>query len=387
MATVVPFPKPSVDGGRRALRFLVAVLLGVLLAVGMLPRPAAADTGWVYTTPGEHTVGGRQWRTWCEEYTSTIHRCQSEIWATQIIEHPGSGYEVVNGWAFNNLTYLPIPESAWGDNPLASTGDFTSNGRQWRTSCKDEWTGPNGCRSFIRATVVAASGGRYVKQDRWIFNNLVQFGRTTTPPDVTTPRSCTVTVEGIRIDLPASRATATAVRSSGTTAVVTMVQRVPNTSCTVRTVFRDTTGRIGARGTAPAAERRQDTLTTPTGDFTVNDAFGLDPDPGTALSWRDVGPNSYWVLDNDSPHYNQWREASAGGFDRSESEHLADYAGQYDLVGVIDYNRSPAVKGKGGAIFLHVHGSGATAGCVSITKANMRTWLQHATPGDVIAIR
>lgn len=371
----------------RRLRIILALVLAPLLALGVLPQHATADDGWVYTTPGEHTVNGRQWRTWCEEYTSTILRCESEIWATQIIEHPGSGYEAVNGWAFNNLTYLPIPKSAWDGNPLATDGEFTSNGRRWRTSCEDEWTGANGCRSFIRATVVSATGGHYVKQDKWIFNNVVQFGTMSNPPDLTTARSCTVTVEGIRIDLPASRTTATAVRSSGTSAVVTMVERVPDTSCTVRTVFRDTTGRIGSRGTAPAAERKQDTFTTPTGDFTVHDAFGLDPNPGTELAWRDVGPNSYWVLDNNSTHYNQWRDGTASDFDKSESEHLADFEGQYDLVGVIDYNRSPAVKGKGGAIFLHVHGSGATAGCVSITKANMRTWLLHATPGDVIAIR
>nr|WP_255622340.1 L,D-transpeptidase family protein [Tessaracoccus sp. OS52] len=166
-----------------------------------------------------------------------------------------------------------------------------------------------------------------------------------------------------------------------------MVERVPGTSCDVRTVLRDTTGRIGARGTAPAADRQQDTLTTPVGEFTVHDAFGSDPNPGTALAWRDVGQDSYWVLDNFSAYYNQWREGRLGGFDRSESEHLITYDPEYDLAAVIDYNRSPAVKGKGGAIFLHVHGSGATAGCVSISKENMRTWLQHAHPGDVIAIR
>lgn len=47
----------------------------------------------------------------------------------------------------------------------------------------------------------------------------------------------------------------------------------------------------------------------------------------------------------------------------------------------------PAVKGKGGAIFLHVHGHGATAGCVSVTAANMRTFRRHVHPGDTITIR
>ena len=44
------------------------------------------------------------------------------------------------------------------------------------------------------------------------------------------------------------------------------------------------------------------------------------------------------------------------------------------------------MKGKGGAIFLHVHGQRPTAGCVSITEANMVLHLAHVTPGDYIHI-
>ena len=54
----------------------------------------------------------------------------------------------------------------------------------------------------------------------------------------------------------------------------------------------------------------------------------------------------------------------------------------------------PANTSKGGGIFLHVNGSGATAGCVSVSRERMRRilrWLNPAHdpvivmgPGDVI---
>lgn len=382
---------------RHARSMLISFIAGAVAVGASLvtatPTPAAADPGVnVYTTPGEHTVNGRQWRTACEKYTTTIHRCRAEIWATQIRARTGGGYEAVNGWAFNNLTYLPSGRALWQGNPLASDGTFTSEGRRWRTSCGDDWTGPNACRSFIWATTVESyldpvGNRRYRPVNQWLFNNIVQFGTTTTPPEVTQPRGCTITVDGITVDLAADRRTATVARTRGTRATVTMVERTPGTSCGTRTVFSDTTGWIGYAGTAPAATRKQDSGTTPAGVFTVNDAFGIRATPGTNLSWRDVGPDSYWVLDNASAHYNQWRQGSAGGFNKKVSERLAGYPGQYNYVAVIDYNRNPAVRGKGGAIFLHVHGKGATEGCVSITEENMKTFLRTVAAGDTITIQ
>ncbi|MDU7360019.1 MAG: L,D-transpeptidase family protein [Propionibacteriaceae bacterium] len=175
-------------------------------------------------------------------------------------------------------------------------------------------------------------------------------------------------------------------KTSGTRAVVTMVERRPGTACGIRRVFRDTSGRIGYGGAVPASKRRQDTGTTPQGTFTITEAFGLKANPGTKLPYRVPGSGSYWVLDSRSAFYNQWREASSGGFRTRASERLRSYPGQYDYVAVINYNRWPAVKGKGGAIFLHVHGRGATAGCVSVTEANMKNFLRHASKGDTITI-
>ena len=116
------------------------------------------------------------------------------------------------------------------------------------------------------------------------------------------------------------------------------------------------------------------------------DAFGIKANPGTALAWRDVDADSSWVLNNSSAHYNQWRQGAQGGFDKKVSEHLISYPGEYAYAVVIDDNRFPVVKKKGGAIFLHVHGRGATAGCVSISRDNMIAFLNNADSGDTIII-
>ncbi len=392
--TIYSVSRSSTSIARRAAIVILAV---TLLASGLLtvlaPSAAADSTGSVYTTPGKQTVNGRQWRTTCEKYSSNVYRCQADIWATQVRKKPaGTGYEMVHGWAFNNLTYLPSAHSFWSGNPLATPGEFQSKGRKWKTECNNAWTGTNGCRSFIWADVVGADldrngNRRFTPDKKWLFNNIVQFGTTTEPPPIEKPQDCALTVEGIQLTIAASQDTVTAVKTSGTRATVTMVERVAGTRCDTRVVFRDTTGRIGYGGVTPAATRRQDTGTTPSGVFTVKDAFGIKSSPWTELAWRNVGPNSYWVLDSKSRYYNQWRDGALGGFNKQNSEHLITYPGEYNYAAVIDYNRSPAIKGKGGAIFLHVHGKGATAGCVSITETNMLAYLQHVAAGDTIGIQ
>ncbi|MEO7587780.1 MAG: D-glucuronyl C5-epimerase family protein [Arachnia sp.] len=170
---------------RRFLPLLVAVLLGLTGAVVQLPQTAAAEEGHPYTTPGQREYNGRLWNTTCEQYSSTAERCRAEIFATQVKLVDGK-YQFVNGFAFNNLTYLPSNRDNWKDNPLAKTGQFIQDGRMWQTECNTEWTGKNGCRSFIFASVIeptkTATGWSFAKVDKWLFNNVVQF-----TPVVSTP--------------------------------------------------------------------------------------------------------------------------------------------------------------------------------------------------------
>lgn len=141
------------------------------------PSGPAVD---VYTTPGHHVVNGREWHTTCGRYSTTVDRCRAEIKATQV-KHDGRRFVQVTDFVFNNLTYLPSPRTNWKGNPLATNGTWTADdGRQWRTSCGDSWTGPNGCRSFVRATFfegyLDSSGQRQFRQKTdWVFNNVIRF--------------------------------------------------------------------------------------------------------------------------------------------------------------------------------------------------------------------
>ncbi len=137
-----------------------ALAIGAITVSGAIlaPTPAHADVN-VYTTPGQHVINGRQWNTTCSEYDANITRCRAEIL---------SGGK----WVFNNLTYLAADRDVWFDNPLARPGKFSSGGREWITSCNDDWTGKSACRTFIRSS------------NKWVFNNLVYF----TPGTVQYPK-------------------------------------------------------------------------------------------------------------------------------------------------------------------------------------------------------
>lgn len=133
------------------------------------------DGAWVdvYSTPGTHFVGGRDWRTTCAPYSAT-ERCRTEIWGTVITKVDGRHVQT-NGWQFNSLTYKPSARTLWRGNPLATPGEHLLDGRRWRTRCDDAWTGRNACRSEIWVTVVAVENGRYVTKWMWVFNNIVRF--------------------------------------------------------------------------------------------------------------------------------------------------------------------------------------------------------------------
>lgn len=71
------------------------------------------------------------------------------------------------------------------------------------------------------------------------------------------------------------------------------------------------------------------------------------------------------------------------------AEVLSDYYQDNDAA-VIGYNTKRTPK-RGSAIFLHTHGKGSTAGCVSVTTAQAKTLLRwmdpEKTPRIVIAPR
>ena len=139
--------------------------------VTVTPMPPKGD---FYETPGFHRVNGRDWLTVCEPYSVT-HRCWTYIWGTKVQES-GGRFVQVNGWNFNNLTYVAAPRSVWAGNKLAYTNEWTAtDGRKWRTECETAQTGRNGCRSWVESDVIEYTGSGYRHATKWVFNNIVRF--------------------------------------------------------------------------------------------------------------------------------------------------------------------------------------------------------------------
>ncbi|AZP16501.1 hypothetical protein EJC51_10490 [Streptomyces aquilus] len=141
--------------------------------------------------------------------------------------------------------------------------------------------------------------------------------------------------------------------------------------------------RFGANGLVEGASRKQGTHTTPAGLYELPYAFGIKAAPGgTTYTYRPVRERSWWCQDNDSRVYNRWSEPRAKDCRAAESEHLIAYEKQYAYAMVVGFNYAKPVRGRGAGIFLHVNGSGATAGCVSVSADAMRRILKWADPGQ-----
>lgn len=146
-----------------------------------------------------------------------------------------------------------------------------------------------------------------------------------------------------------------------------------------RAVLTTDDGRIGYGGLVPRKQRRQGTGTTPLGTFGIPFVFGMHRERTSwQFPYRRARAGDYWVEDNGSDYYNRFRNKHRGGFrwwlptsDANSSERLRDYRDQYEWSFVLDFNWNQ-VRHRGAGIFLHVNGSGATAGCVSAPR-----WFVH----------
>jgi len=122
---------------------------------------------------------------------------------------------------------------------------------------------------------------------------------------------------------------------------------------------------------------------TPIGSFTLTEAFGRDPDPGSGLPYRRTNPDDWWISQA-GPLYNTFQQCATNCAFRqgAPNEHLYYERPYYDYAAVIDYNRSPVRQGAGSAFFLHVTVGAPTAGCVSIDRADLVRILRWLRPSD-----
>jgi L,D-peptidoglycan transpeptidase YkuD (ErfK/YbiS/YcfS/YnhG family) len=86
--------------------------------------------------------------------------------------------------------------------------------------------------------------------------------------------------------------------------------------------------------------------------------------PAQALRRTDI-----WCDDAGSASYNRFLRGPA----RLGHEDLWRADALYDALGVLDYNLTPPVRGRGSAIFFHLASPdyGATAGCVALSARDM----------------
>lgn len=140
--------------------------------------------------------------------------------------------------------------------------------------------------------------------------------------------------------------------------------------------------RIGAAGVGVAAEG---STKTPLGTWDLPGAFGLQPNPGTALPYFVAGPLDYWDGRSGAATYNTHVRSSVP----IVGEHLLSVGWVYNYAVVMGVNPNRTPYG-GSAFFLHVTDGRPTAGCVAIDQGSLVAilrWLDPAArPQMVVAL-
>jgi L,D-peptidoglycan transpeptidase YkuD (ErfK/YbiS/YcfS/YnhG family) len=144
-------------------------------------------------------------------------------------------------------------------------------------------------------------------------------------------------------------------------------------------VFGPWTARVGYNGIARPGKKREGDGRTPSGTYGFTFYFGVRPDEGFSFPFRHAYSYDFWDDDPASARYNEWvnaRKHNPGA--NPEPMHQVP---AYDYAAVIAYN-TRRVPGLGSAIFLHVGTDSATAGCVSLPRAELLKVLHWLRPRD-----
>lgn len=148
---------------------------------------------------------------------------------------------------------------------------------------------------------------------------------------------------------------------------------------------------IGRGGIKPAAEKREGDGATPAGLWRLEGAFhrpervARPPLKGPPFKGsRPIRPWMRWSDDPRDPAYNALRPEN-----RFSAERMRRGDRMYDLVGILDHNRDPAIPGAGSAVFLHLWRGPRrpTAGCLAFKRADLEWILRRWSPRGRIAIR
>ncbi len=119
---------------------------------------------------------------------------------------------------------------------------------------------------------------------------------------------------------------------------------------------------------------------TPLGELRPLRAFGILPDPGTALEYIPVTPGTL-ACDCEGPFYNRIVKPADYGASAPGGERMWELSPEYDYGLQTDFNPRNEYP-LGSAIFIHCKGARTwTGGCVALDKRIMRQILKTATGG------
>jgi L,D-peptidoglycan transpeptidase YkuD (ErfK/YbiS/YcfS/YnhG family) len=141
---------------------------------------------------------------------------------------------------------------------------------------------------------------------------------------------------------------------------------------------------LGSDGMTP--HPNESLSAVPMGSYTLTQAFGHDPNPGTRLRYRETTPSDWWISEP-GPYYNteQHCAVSCPFTQGAPNEHLYYEMPYYTYAAVIDYNTRNAPggvqQGAGSAFFLHVAVGAPTQGCVAVPEQDLVTLLRWLDPG------
>ncbi len=132
---------------------------------------------------------------------------------------------------------------------------------------------------------------------------------------------------------------------------------------------------VGKNG---VGKTREGDAKTPLGTLKPLRAFGILPNPGTALPYLQVTPGTF-AVDEQGPFYN--RIVQCAGTEpepRCSGERMWELSPEYDYGIETDYNAA-GIWPLGSAIFIHCKGHKSwTGGCVALDKALMKKVLCSA---------
>lgn len=145
-----------------------------------------------------------------------------------------------------------------------------------------------------------------------------------------------------------------------------------------KTVYSET-GIVGTKGISTSP--RHGYHASPSGSFTLTQAFGNSSDPGSRLPYRKVESNDYWVWDQKSKLYNTWQKYTKGvDWRQNQAEHLSDYIPEYNHAVVIDYNLERNVNAGAGFFFHITKALNGTLGCVALKEEHFSKYLLWLDP-------